>query len=376
MATPIVVMTLAGCVAALALGVLWGTAFSRHTFSRQFAITLMLMLIGAYAVVAFYLEPPVVWDLWRHYDELDRMRIGSESYREDGSRYADLPGSSLLFLLVSATPFNGLLVVIAVAVSGLALLAQLRVAYKGEGIIPARELALIVSMFLAYSNVVFTVSGVRNSMAVAIVAIGYSLEISHRRSRILPWVFYLGAALFHPAAFVLVIIRGIVFLPAWWLRVPAALISLVGYEPLAELLSNSGVSFFRSIGMQMTAYVEDEFVVDLRLVALNAIVVVCLLLYRMVPGGKAGADRFRMEFVSRYEVTLYTFMLAAAVVIPLMFNRTLYAFGYFLVPLVLGAMREKKSAGVTVWVLWIGAAINIAYQILEFRGAFFLGGAQ
>jgi EpsG family len=372
----ILVAILAGAVGAVVLGILFPAGFAEHVYRRNFALSLVGVLLLVYVILAYLLPPAPIWDISRHYHELDQLRAASEAYGGEPGRYASLPGASWLFRLVSATPYNGLLVVAAVTASGAALVSPLVMLYRGQTLVRARELAIIVGLFLAYSNVEFTVSGVRNSIAVAFFCLGYSLEVGQNPRRLLAWVFYFSGISFHPAAAVLIVIRVLAFLPVWWMRLPAAALLLVVVgDANVRVAQASGNSYIRDAGDQMSAYLGTSVGVDMRILAINALIVLILLVWRLSQTLSAEeAAPYRLDLVHRFETTLFSFMLGSAVLLPIMFNRTLYAFGYVLIPLVVHLIRSEKPNPIVIVALWAGIGIGIIYQVVDFRFAYFLQG--
>ena len=49
----------------------------------------LLICIGGVALLASQIKPPQSWDLYRHYQEIDKMRMLGAQYAWTKSRYAD-----------------------------------------------------------------------------------------------------------------------------------------------------------------------------------------------------------------------------------------------------------------------------------------------
>lgn len=68
-------------------------------------IIIFLGIVGI-ALLAAQVNPPRAWDLYQHYDEINRIRERGAAYAWVESRYANYYGATALFYITSLTPWN------------------------------------------------------------------------------------------------------------------------------------------------------------------------------------------------------------------------------------------------------------------------------
>lgn len=356
-----------GLICAIVLGTIFTLAFFRGAYHKMFAYTLLVFLIAAYAMVGSSIFPPVQWDLWSHYQELDGLRASSEQFRQEGGTYSHLPVSSLLFQLIAATPYNELLVSVAVLLSGIALLMNIRLAYRSTASIGFRHLGVIILLYLGFSNVLYTIAGVRNSMAVSLFCIGYTFEHGKSRRRVLAWLFYAAALLLHPAVGLLLAVRVLALVPIGRFRLLVAAAVPLAYGAVSSSLESSNLALFRGVGTQMSHYIDDPFRVDYGLFAMNLCFVLILALWRMMGTRDTElVSAYGTNLHGRFDVALFVVLLVSAATMPLLFNRSLYVLGYLLIPTV---VMHASNARLKQFILVLSAAIsvvNIYHQAADF----------
>ena len=170
---------------------------------KKFVFLSFVALGLAYGIIAYHIVPPYEWDLYRHYVVLDITRKDGIKYLLKYSIYKNQYGSVLLFYLISLLPNNAFLQFIAIFIEYL-ILGYIVTDYLGDEI-KSRDIFVIILLHFAMNNIALTVSGVRQTLAFAIISLGIYLDIS--KNKIISIPIYIFGVLVHPGSSGVIILR-------------------------------------------------------------------------------------------------------------------------------------------------------------------------
>lgn len=267
------------------------------------------------ALLAAQIEPVKAWDLYRHYEELERMRAGGWQYAAESGRYRLYPVINLLFFLVSRTSWNGLLVFIAVGTE-LLLFEKIIAFYREKGL-TEQTCSLCFFLYIVLCNMVLAISGIRNVLAVTLTQYGlWRYCVMRKQKRYL--LLCAAAVLIHPAA----IFADILFVVSYFpLPMPAAVFSLallpilVKYSGLLLLIQNP---FVRLAAGTFQLYLQNGGVLDMRVRVLSFALMIFSLLALKNAGKRMGKTR-----LFRY-AAVYLFGTMGMVTNAILYARMLY----------------------------------------------------
>ena len=305
-------------------------------FSRN--RTFMFLCIIGLAVLTSQIAPPVGWDLFRHYEEIDRIRELGAEYAWTKSRYVEYKGITTLFYLISLTPWNNLLVFFAVFTE-LVMIEAVLWHYRQKGL-NAQTGSLCFFLFWALSNIVLAISGIRNVLAVTLT--GYAIWNFHHNRR-KTFVFDVIVAAFgitiHPACSIVLLLYAISYIPILPLASAVAALILPILSKYIVQYENSNVHLLKSSARLFLHYLESAVGVDMRVIIISAgfiIVSIVIVLYRII----------RLHDKSRFTRFVFIYCLGTIGMLPqkLMYNRMIYGLGFPLVMLLASEMDIKNDS--------------------------------
>lgn len=332
--------------------------FANKYFKVKF-IFILFCIIGV-ALLAAHLEPPIDWDLYRHFEEIDRMRINGFEYVWYESRYRTYIFATLLFYISSLTPWNETLVFITIFIE-LFVLEIILMFYKKKGASPQTE-SICFFLFLAFSNVVLAISGIRNVLAVIIM--NYAIWNSNFRKKIniVDILFIFIAISIHPASAFLLILYFISYIPIIKISSGIALFFLPLLTKISQKYLDSNNELISSSAGLFKLYTKEDLGLDIRVLIVSAIFIfisIIIILYRIV----ILKDR------SRYLKYALTYSLGTLGMISqsYIYSRMLYGLGNIYIYLLLDTREKNKNYKKMMQIYKIVSIIYISGMLL-FQG--------
>ena len=190
--------------------ILFVTSMLNFSFSRDIEklfLTMLSIAFVALSICVFYIEPPYEWDLYRHYEILDNMRIGGMNYYLNLSTYKDLYVINFIYYLISLTKHNGLLPFFALLFEGIIFLIIYYNEIHKNNKISFFFKMIIILLFFALFNIVLAISGVRNNLAISIAGLALYLENKNKKNMYISLLLYIAAIFVHPISSLVLVIR-------------------------------------------------------------------------------------------------------------------------------------------------------------------------
>lgn len=158
------------------------------------------------ALIGYYYIPNISNDLYRHFIRMDMLRDMSIS---EVLRYQPLIIQNLWFYLISLTNNYNLLPFTAIIITFYFTLKPLLDFGKNEKL-SNRKLICFVILILAWMHLIWPISGVRNSVAIALFFYGLYKEFIKNDNIKRSYIYYILSTLIHYSVFVLIILRIII----------------------------------------------------------------------------------------------------------------------------------------------------------------------
>lgn len=267
---------------------------------RSMRIGYFFIVIGiiGIALCAAQITPPRAWDLSHHYTEIDKMREYGLYYALNSGKYKEFIGANALFYLVSRTPWNSCLVFIAVVVS---LGSFELISHYSFGLSEPRYRVKGISFFLylVLTNIVLTISGIRNVMAVTLV--GLAVWLREEKKFPAPLCILIGffGITIHPASTLFAVLYLISFIPSTAIACSAGLVWMM----LASFLSQQTFQsdYLASTFGLFEYYIQANLGMDMRVKLLTTILAIMCTIYLLF---KNYHTRYH-----RYSILCYTSLL-------------------------------------------------------------------
>lgn len=279
-------------------------------------ILLFLGVVGI-ALLAAQISPPTGWDLYRHYDEINRIREWGATYAWEKSRYANYYGATALFYLASLTPWNETLPFITVLME-LCIFEKVISHYKDQ--ISAQTDGICFFLFLVLSNIVMAISGIRNVLAVVLVGyVIWHFECVTKKHFIVDIVIVLFAITIHPASTLLILIYALTYIPSLIAGVGISIFILPALNSFLDGFISSENALLSSSSGLFFLYTKEQAGLDIRvrivsvlLIIFSIVVILQLLQY------EKRKDRY-LSFI-----LLYSFATLGMISQGLLYSRMLY----------------------------------------------------
>lgn len=303
--------------------------------NRHITRNRLLLILGAMgiALLAAQITPPKEWDLFQHYDEIERIRDWGATYAWEKSRYASYYGATALFYLTSLTPWNGTLPFLAVFLE-LSIYEKIISHYSEQ--IDAQSEGICFFLFLALSNIVLAISGIRNVLAVVLVNYAiWDYECAKKRYILIDAAIVLFAITIHPASGILVFIYALSYIPLLAVGAGIAILILpVLTNILNNFLSSQNAILSSSAGL-FALYTREEAGLDIRVRIVSAILIIfsIIVLFRIIRFQKK-----KKRYL--YFTLLYSLGTLGMISQGLIYSRMLYGFN-ILYPIIIANKNEN-----------------------------------
>ncbi len=363
-----------GLTLGLPLGIMYLSIKAYQVVTDKYAtrnrIIIILGIIGV-ALLAAQMVPPRAWDLYQHYDEINRIREWGASYAWKRSRYASYFGATALFYVTSLTPWNGTLPFITI-LTELFIFEKVISYYKNQ--IGAQSEGLSFFLFLVLSNIVMAISGIRNVLAVVLVNYAiWNFECVSKKNWVADIAIVILAVTIHPASGFLIAIYAISFVPS---HIAGVVISIFILPVLTKFLSNFSESknaILSSSSGLFSFYTKEQSGLDIRVRIVSVILIVfsIAVVLVLVRYGKK-ADRYL------YFIFLYSIGTLGMITQGLIYSRMMYGLGV-LYPVLMAKycegsqdIRVKKFVYCYKWCCLVYCVGMLLFQGYELARAIFI----
>lgn len=169
----------------------------------------LLFLVTIFSAIPFYLLPPIDWDLYRHYQEIDTFRIYGLSMAMEGVVDKPLFIKNLIFYLVSLSEHNALLPFISIFIN---YFVPFFISIKLSERYHIKSKYLIIVMIVQFFSIPFlsVISGVRSILSITIFVFFLYRELLDNKSRWTSWIIYFLLIYIHPIILLFVLLRIII----------------------------------------------------------------------------------------------------------------------------------------------------------------------
>lgn len=242
---------------------------------------LFLGILGV-AILASNIDPSVEWDLYRHYEEIEKMRIWGAEYAFLRGRYSSYYVINFLFYVVSLTPWNGLLVFISIFIE-LWILEDILHFYKKRGL-SAQTISICFFLFFSLSNIVLAISGIRNVLAS--VLMGYAIWNIHykHKHKALSLLLIIMSISIHPASGLILMVYLMSFIPSMLFSTIMSFFLLPLLVNLIDVFKNVDNPIISSSAELFGLYTAEQAGLDTRVLIVSSILIIftCfIILYRI-----------------------------------------------------------------------------------------------
>ena len=360
-----------GFTLGLPLGIMYLTVKAYQVVTNKYVtknrIIIILGIIGI-ALLAAQMVPPRAWDLYQHYDEINRIRKWGASYAWKRSRYASYFGATALFYVTSLTPWNETLPFITI-LTELFIYEKVISYYKNQ--IGAQSEGIAFFLFLVLSNIVMAISGIRNVLAVVLVNYAiWNFECVSKKNWVADIAIVILAVTIHPASGFLIAIYAISFVPS---HITGVVISIFILPVLTRFLNNFSESknaILSSSSGLFSLYTKEQAGLDIRV----RITSVILIGFSIVVAMHLIHYEKKMDRYLHY-IVLYSIGTLGMITQGLLYSRMLYGLNVLYPVLIARYGAEShdiRTKGCVYWYKWyclIYCAGMISFQGYELARA-------
>ena len=162
----------------------------------------IIILLGL-VIIAFMIQPNKSNDLYRHFEKLDIFRNVAF---EATSEMNDIIGAKILFYIISLLPSNHFLPVVSVIIT-YGILFYIIKDFAKNKYVTTRCFAISVLLGFSICDYISVVSGIRNTMAFAFIALAlYKDLIKNEKGLKIVWPYVIAVSI-HPSAWIVIVAR-------------------------------------------------------------------------------------------------------------------------------------------------------------------------
>jgi len=336
--------------------------------TNKILIILGAILVVALALIACCIEPKETNDLYRHFKCIDLMReYGTDAITE----YDTLPATKGLFYLVSLLPTNHLLPFIsAIIIYGIFMFIIYDFNKRND--ITSRVVAIGILLNFAMCTYATCISGIRNAMAFAFIALALYMDLIRKEKPIKTIWPYIIAVCLHPASWLVIAIRIIYQLTYKLKHIDKLkyLILLIGLFPSVII----NVLYF--INLDATIYIADKLHAytmhpwqdDIRLLCVLVILLICIYIVTIWLKRKNNEIEYLkyINFLQFYILVIFGSMFIDQIFI----KRLTILLAFLMIPLVYlienNSTKKQKLIIYGITIFFITGLV--AYSVVQVRG--------
>lgn len=288
---------------------------------------IMIAIIIALSCIAFLIEPKESNDLYRHFKDIELIRNKGFFAEQEFNNVILI---KLIFLLVSFLPSNHFLPAIAVIITyGISMCIIYDFSKKNQT--STRVTAIAILLNFALCSFYMAASGIRNAMACSFLALGLYLDLIKNKKFIIKVWPYIVAALIHPMAYIVIVIR--ILLQIKWIEKVKYLVLLVGilYRPIIKLFYFINLGITNYLAQKMDLYLVKESIEDIRWLLVIWAFLIFIYIVTIVLKKENENIKFKkyLNFIQLYILFIFAFTFVADVFT----KRLTFLLAFFMIPL-------------------------------------------
>lgn len=336
--------------------------FAPRKFSCKVVFSVLFLYVVSLVIFAFFIKPPIAWDLYRHYISINTIRYGGMQSFLDDSGYGIVPVAVGLFYLVSLLPTNQFLPAIATAIEYALFCNILYNFYKSKKL-RIDTLAFCIVAQLVFCPLIFSFSGIRNTLACSIFAYGVYMECFKKRKRT-AFLFYAVAVATHTSLIILVALRILILLKSFKLVCALVFSWPILGGTLYVFLTALPIPFMNTIGRKLFTYTETIYALTPANVFAICVCVflsaiwVCLSFWNSHKRKRFPADRVDLKLF----LLLYFFTVSSCLY-PHIASRMMYQIGFlfpFAIVFLLNYIPPRLKRA-TIFMVALGMGVYFIY---------------
>ena len=236
----------------------------------------------------------------------------------------------------------------------------------------SRVISISILLSFALCSFYVTASGIRNAMACSFLALGLYLDLIRKEKLVKKIWPYIIAALIHPVAYIVIIIR--LLLNIKWLNKIKYVILLIGllYRPIMNLFKLINIEITNYLAQKMNAYIVTESKEDIRWMLVIWMFLIFLYVISIIIEKKNKNKKFDqyLNFVQIYIL----FIFALTFVVDIFTRRLTFLLAFFMIPFVylIEENLEKKQKIFCYGVLIFLLCGLLPYGLAELRNTGFM----
>lgn len=321
----------------------------------------------ALAIVAYCTEPSREDDLFRHYQEMERMRLGGIDYLKDPNQavYKSYFIINYLFYGIALIGNNRLLPFIIVLITySLIFYVSLQMVKKYK--INYSILSIGIILLFAILPFRIVVSGLRNWLAFSIVFFAIYRDFIEEKKDVATFLMYILPIFIHSSVIIIIGIRilSIEKLKRYKLHYVVIFWSLLA-GVISQILSNIPVMLLNDFGRRLSVYVNGK-IFDKRIFIIQIIFLICIYLINRIAIKKNLTNEYNLSKYIDFIQYLIVFSLGA-ILVPELLRRMSYFLAYLLIPSIflLFKIENKKFKYSIISIFSIMILGLLAHQVWD-----------
>lgn len=315
------------------------------------------------ALCCSQIGPPSQWDLFRHYEEIDRMRTLGAGYAFKNGIYKDFFLVNLFFYLISLTGSNGLLVFLSLTIETFIFCYYLNDQIHSDRIIRTGTFAICFLAFWPTLNIVYAVSGIRNVLATSIGMLALYIDLMKNKSKVISILLYVAAVFIHPFAAIYIVLRLLTNIRLKFISVVVTFSWFALYDLIYNLFRKIPIRIFQVISVNM--YIHNiDYSSDVRLIVLYALFIFTVLIFTIVDKKDNSLKHAVTDLRWDQASLLYEAFTLGALFNFLYFQRATYGIAFVMLPIISNQMKGRNRVLVAILVS-IFAIIANYFQIIR-----------
>lgn len=300
------------------------TLFVNLKINKKQFYMISIFLVLSLGIIAYCTEPGVADDLYRHYQELERMRSGGIEYFKNYSVYKNNYIINALFFIVSKTQQNRLLPFISILIMYsifFYITANIMIKYD----IKIKLVALFIMLHFSISSLRISISSIRNFIAFAILFMAIYREFIINKKNLFTYILYGVSCMIHSSSIIIVLCRVFMIEKLHLYKFRYILLFWYAFQNIiATTLISMNFGFFKEIGYKLSTY-SQYFAIDKRLyfVILAFIIYIYIIVKKSININKYN-DKYKLCKYFEFLEIILVFALGSIMIPELMWRISLF----------------------------------------------------
>lgn len=331
--------------------------------SERLLKVLVIILVITLSTIAYCIDPKITNDLYRHFENIDIIRnYGFNAMHT----YDNVLGAKILFYIISFFPNNHFLPAIS-AIITYGILMYIIYDFNKEKKITTRIIA--ISILLNFSMCTFStaISGIRNAMAFAFLALGLYFDLikkNKRLNRIWPYVI---AVTIHPVSWTVIVIRILYNIKVIQKLKYIMLFMAFTIKYIVKLIKKINIADIKYVTDKLEYYIAANWIDDMRLLYVTLIMLIFIYILTILLKKKK-----EVKYINYIDfIQLYILVILGSVFIAKVFvKRLTLLMAFFIIPLIYMLEREMSKKGkIIVYGIFLIFIIGLTiYSVIEVKG--------